>query len=381
VSSPFGQESVHTLVVGASQSGLATGYHLKQRGIDHLIVDGNVRVGDAWRNRWDSLRLFTPGRYDGLPGIPYPGAPDSYPTKDEMADYLESYSGRFELPVRCGVSVDRLSIDGDRFSVYSGNERLSANNVIVATGSSHTPRIPAFSKDLDVKVHQLHSSEYRTASQVDDGPVLVVGAGNSGAEIALDVSPGHETLLSGPEVGKEPTSAGTRPDRLLTPFIWFMASHVLSVDNPIGRKARDHFLYPPRGIPWGRVRQKDLMTAGVERVPRIVGVDSGHPALEDGRILEVSTVVWCTGFEPGFDWIELPIFDEYGWPRHDRGVVATAPGLYFMGLQFQHTLSSALVGGVGRDAAHVVDHIARHEPMAQRSIEQGSPLVPPPPGN
>ena len=263
---------VGTAVIGGSQAGLAVGYHLLRHRLPFVILDDNDRIGDAWRKRWDSLRLFTPGRYDGLPGMPYPGAPSSYPSKDEIADYLEAYARKFELPVRTGVNVEKLSRVGDRFAVISGGHTLVAENVVVAAGAYHNPRIPTFAQELDESIIQLHSKEYRNPSQIQEGGVLVVGAGNSGAEIAIELARDHQTWLSGRDTGQEPTRAGSLADRLITPIIWFMATRVLTVKTPMGRKVRNHFLDPPRGIPLGRVRRKDFAAAGIERVPRMSGI-------------------------------------------------------------------------------------------------------------
>lgn len=352
------ERQVETLVIGGGQAGLAVGYHLAQRGLPFTILDGNERIGDAWRNRWDSLRLFTPARYSGLPGMPFPGSPSSYPTKDEVADYMAAYAGEFRLPVRSGVRVERVSKIGGHFDVMCNDGSLRAENVVIATGASHSPSIPSFASDYDKEIVQFHSSEYRNPSQLREGGVLVVGAGNSGAEIAVELAPHHETWLSGRDPGQEPTSAGSIPDRLFTPFMWFMATRVLNVRNPIGKKVRDRFLDPPRGIPLGRVRRKDIVRGGIERVARTHGVSDGMPLLEDGQVLEVSNVIWCTGFTPGFKWIDLPVTNHNSIPDHERGIVDSCPGLYFVGLQFLSTLSSALLGGVGRDAKHIVAHIA-----------------------
>ena len=345
------------MVIGGSQAGLAVGYHLRQRGVPFVILDENDRIGDGWRRRWDSLRLFTPGRYDGLPGMPFPGSPFSYPTKDQTADYLEAYARKFELPVRTGIRVNRLSKVGDRFEVICSEQRLFAENVVVATGASNNPRIPPFARELDEGIVQLHSKEYRNPSQIQNGGVLVVGAGNSGAEIAIELAPHHQTWLSGRDTGQEPTRAGSLPDHVFTPIMWFMATRVLTVKTPFGRKVRDHFLDPPRGIPLGRVRRKDFAAAGIERVPRMAGVKNSYPVLEDGRVLEVSNVIWCTGFTVNYDWMDLSLPSHYGIPVHDRGIVDSCPGLYLMGLLFLYSLSSSLLGGVGRDAEHIVDHI------------------------
>jgi putative flavoprotein involved in K+ transport len=345
-----------TVVIGGSQAGLAVGYFLKKRHLPFVILDENERIGDAWRKRWDSLRLFTPGRYNGLPGMPCPGLPWAYPTKDEIADYLQAYARRFELPVRTGVKVDRLSKAGGRFEVRWGEHWLFADNVVVATGAFNSPRVPSFAGELNKRIVQLHSKEYSNPSQIQKGAVLVVGAGNSGAEIAMELAPHHRTWLSGPDTGQEPTRAGSHLDHLVTPLMWFAATR-LTVKTALGRKLRDHFVDPPRGIPLGRVRRKDFASAGIERVPRTTSVKNGYPILENGRVLEVSTVIWCTGYAPTYDWIDFSLPKHNGVPIHDRGIVDSCPGLYFIGLLFLYSLSSALVGGVGRDAEHIVDNI------------------------
>ena len=347
-----------TVVIGGGQAGLAVGYHLRQRHLPFVILDDNDRIGDAWRKRWDSLRLFTPGRYDGLPGMRFPGPSSSYPTKDEIAAFLEVYVRAFELPVRTGTRIERLSKIGDRFEVESDEGALWAENVVVATGAYHDPRVPPFARELDDRIVQLHSSEYRNPSQVQEGGVLIVGAGNSGAEVAMELAPHHPTWLSGRDTGQEPTRAGSAADRLFTPVLWFMATRVLTVKTRLGRKVRDRFLDPPRGIPLGRVRRRDFVAAGIERVARMAGVRNGSPVLEDGTVLDVSNVIWCTGFAGRYDWIDLSLPTRNGVPIHDRGIVEACPGLYFVGLPFLYSLSSALVGGVGRDAEHIVDHIA-----------------------
>ena len=351
-----GPERFETVIVGGGQAGLATGYHLARLGRSFVILDAGARVGDPWRGRWDSLRLYTPARYSGLPGWPFPGDPFHYPARDEVADYLEAYAARFELPVCPGIRVDRLSRQGDRFLVTAGDRRFEAANVVVAAGAYHHPRVPGFAAELDPAIRQLHSSAYRRPDRLRDGGVLVVGAGNSGAEIALELSASHPVWLSGRHPGNEPARAGSRFDRVATPAIWFAFSRVLSVDNPVGRRLRPKLL--TAAAPLARVRRRDLAAAGVERVPRTAGTRDGLPLLEDGRVLEVANVVWCTGFRHDFGWIDLPVFDDHGEPRHDRGVVADHPGLYFVGLFFLSSVTSALVGGVGRDAGHVAAKLA-----------------------
>jgi putative flavoprotein involved in K+ transport len=359
-------ERFETVVVGGGQAGLATGYHLARRGRPFVILDAGQRVGDPWRGRWDSLRLFTPAAYSGLPGMGFPAPAWHYPTKDEVADYLEAYAARFQLPVRPGVAVDGLTRRGERYLVTAGERRFEADNVVVASGAYHTPRVPAFAAELDPAILQLHSSGYRRPSQLREGPTLVVGAGNSGAEIALELAGTRRTWLSGRHPGSEPTSAGSRLDRLFTPPFWFLITRVLTVDTRIGHKVRPKLTGV--GTPLARVKPRTLKAAGVERTPRTAGVRDGLPVLEDGRALEVANVVWCTGFRPGFSWIDLPVFEDDGEPRHDHGVVVSAPGLYVVGRFFQTAVASSLVGWVGHDAEYIGDRIAARAPAANPPV-------------
>jgi putative flavoprotein involved in K+ transport len=348
------------VVIGGGQAGLSVGYQLAKRDLPFVILDANERIGDSWRKRWDSLKLFTPARYDGLPGWPFPAPAWSLPTKDEVADYLEAYAARFDLPVRSGVRVDGLSREADRYVVTAGDRRFEAEHVVVASGAYQRPRVPAFAPELDPGIVQLRSSEYRNPSQLREGGVLVVGAGNSGAEIALEVSRSHGVCLSGRHPGSEPTRPGSLADRLITPVIWFVFTHVLTADTPPGRKAAAQLR--SQGLPLARVKPADLLAAGVERIhARTVSARDGLPQLDDGRVLDVTNVIWCTGFVPDFNWIDLPVFAEDGAPVHDRGIVRSEPGLYFVGLFFLYSVASSLVGGVGRDAEHIARHIASRE--------------------
>ena len=353
-----GVEQFDTIVIGGGQAGLSVGYYLKRQGRPFVILDANERIGGSWRTRtWDSLRLFTPARYNGLPGWPFPASGWTYPTARETADYLEAYAERFELPVRLGMKVDRLTKAGDRFVVECAERRFEADSVVVATGFYGTPSVPDFATELDPRIVQMHSSDYRNPSQLRPGGVLLVGAGNSGADIAMDVSQTHTTWLSGPNKGQVPFRIESRLARFLLPLLWFVASHVLTVRTPIGRKVRPHAL--TSGAPRIRVKSDDLRQAGVESVPRTAGVQGGLPALEDGRVLDVANVIWCTGFRHDFDWIDIPVFDGDSAPVHERGV-ASEPGLYFVGLDFLYAFTSENVGGVYRDAKHIAKHIAAH---------------------
>lgn len=348
---------VETLVIGGGQSGLAMGYHLSQRGLPYAIVDANDRIGDAWRNRWDSLRLFTPNRLNGLPGMPFPGYHWGFPSKDQMADYLESYARRFGIHVETGVRVERLSRNGDLFVAASGSRRFEADNVVVAMSSWQQPRVPEFASQLDPSIVQLHVAAYRDPGQLQSGGVLLVGAGNSGAEVAMEVARTHDVWLSGPDTGRIPFRPESVAARILMPFIGRIIFHrVLTTSTPLGRKVRPKMV--STGEPLLRVKPKDLAEAGVERVPRVTGVQHGQPQLEDGRRIDVANVIWCTGFHPGFSWIDLPVIEEGMWePDHHRGVVEKMPGLYFVGLKFLHSVSSEQIHGVGRDADHIADAI------------------------
>ena len=353
-------ERVETVIIGAGQTGLSVGYHLARRRRTFVILDANERVGDNWRHRWDSLRLFTPARFDGLDGMPFPGSKHNFPTKDEMADYLEAYAARFELPVRGGVRVTSVSRHGDRYLVVGNGVRFDADNVVVAMANFQEPKVPAFAADLDPSIRQMHSSAYRNLGQLRPGGVLVVGAGNSGAEIAIElVRAGHQTWLSGKDVGAVPFAFGSVLGRnVILPVVARVVFHrVLTLDTPVGRRVRPKALH--HAAPLIRTKPNDLAKAGVRRVGRTTGVVAGSPVVEGGQIMDVANVIWCTGYHGGFSWIELPVFDADGEPRQDRGVVRGEPGLYFVGLHWLYAMSSTMIHGVGRDADYVADVIAR----------------------
>ena len=349
--------SVETLVIGGGQAGLAVGYHLAKRDLDFLIVDAHQRLGDTWRSRWDSLRLFTPARYDGLPGMPFPGSPGAFPSKDQMADYLEAYAARFALPVQTGVRVERLARRGSRFVAEAGECSFEADQVVVAMSNWQKPFVPSFAVEVRPDIVQVHAGQYRNPTQLKPGRVLVVGAGNSGAEIALELSRTHPTWLAGPDTGSIPFDIdGVASRLLLSRLVLRVFFHrVVTLDTPIGRKVRPKVL--SHGMPTIRVKPKHLSRAGVERVGRVIGVRDGLPLLEDERVLDVDNVVWCTGFRHGFDWIDLPVLGETE-PLHERGVVQSEPGLYFVGLMFLYAASSAQIHGVGRDAERIANRVA-----------------------
>lgn len=353
---------VRTIVVGAGQAGLATGYHLAQRGEEFVILDANARVGDGWRRRWDSLRLFTPARYSGLPGLAHPN-PGTFLGKDDVADYLERYAERFALPVRHGVTVTMLAradeaADGFQMSTSAGE--FTAENVVVASGATRVPAVPGFAAGLDAGIRQLHSDEYRNPASVADGPVLVVGAGTSGAEIALELA---RELAHGPAQSHPVFLAGRPtphiPDavfRLAGGLYWAFVNGVLTRAMPIGRKIAQGF--HSRGAPLIRISMKQVTDAGVTLLPRITGVTDGLPVASGAVVPRPATVIWATGYRPGLDWIAGLPLDEHGLPDAPRGVVGSMPGLYFVGMPFQYGLTSQLLGGVGRDAEFVAERIA-----------------------
>jgi putative flavoprotein involved in K+ transport len=352
-------ETVDVVVIGAGQAGLSVGYHLAKRGVRFVILDANERVGDQWRRRWDSLRLFTPARYDGLAGMPFPAPPSSFPTKDQMADYLEAYAAKFDLPIRSGTRVDRLYKRGDRYVVRAGRHEIEAGHVVVAMANFQKRRVPAFAADLRPDIVQIHSSEYKNPDQLREGGVLVVGAGNSGAEIAMDLSGGHSVWLAGRDTGEVPFKINGLAARLVLWRIIFrvLFHRLLTIRTPMGRRMRMKTL--SHGAPLIRQKQSDLRAAGIERAPRIAGVRDGLPLLDDGRVLDVTNVVWCTGFHPGFSWIDLPLsFEENGAPKNEGGLVEGEPGLYFVGLHFLYAFSSVMIHGVGSDAARIAKTIA-----------------------
>ncbi len=353
-----GREHFDAVVIGAGQAGLSAGYHLARQGVNFVILEAGKRIGEPWRNRWDSLRLFTPARFDGLDGMPFPADGDYLPTKDEMADYLESYAARFSLPVRFNMKVRRLYRDGDLFVISAGEKEITADQVVVAAASYQNPKVPEFAKELDPRINQLHSGAYRNPSQMRDGDVLLAGAGNSGAEIAMDLASKHKVWLSGRDVGHIPFRIdGFLGRKILARLVLRgIFHHVLTTRTPIGRKVKPHIV--SHGGPLIRQRPTELKKAGILRVSRVAGVKNGLPCLEDGRTLDVANIVWCTGFHPGLSWIELPIFGEDGRPRQNLGAATDQPGLYFVGLHFLYSMSSTMIHGVGRDAQRIAGLVA-----------------------
>jgi putative flavoprotein involved in K+ transport len=369
-----GPDRVQVVVIGGGQAGLSVGYCLRQQGLSFVILEANARIGDSWRKRWNSLRLFTPAKYDGLVGLPFPAPPHSFPTKDEMADYLESYARRFDLPVHTNIRVDRLWRDCASYIVDAGDRRWIADHVVIAMATYQAPRVPDFAGALDPGIRQLHSSEYKTPSQLRPGGVLVVGAANSGADIALEVARSHSTWLAGRDPGHIPFRIESRAARFILPVLFRLIFHrILTVKTPLGRRARPSVI--SKGGVLIRVKPEDLAAAHVERTVRVTGVTGGKPVLADGRVLDVANVIWCTGYHAGLSWVDLPqpIVDADGEPLHEGGVVRGEPGLYFVGLHFLYAFSSTMIHGVGRDAQRIAGTIDARVRQAARMSRSGAP--------
>lgn len=367
----MGHERFDTVVIGGGQAGLTTGYYLKKAGRDFVILDASERVGDAWRNRWDSLRLFTPARFDGLPGMKFPASGSTFPTKDEMADFLATYAKAFDLPVRNGIRVERLSRPGDRYVIRAGDDVYEADNVVVAMGRYQAPKTPPFASELAPEIRQLHSSEYRNLGQLQDGPALVVGLGNSGADIGLEVAKDRPTFIAGKEFAVIPFRIETFVARnLLLRIVRFVGHRVLTIRTPIGRKAKPILL--TKAAPLIRVKPKDLVAAGAERVGRIVGVKGGLPITDDGQVLDIDNIIWCTGYRPGLPWLDLPVIGEHGIPEQRAGISQDHPGLYFVGMEFEYSQTSETITGMPRDARRVVKHLTRTRPAGSRSVRTGA---------
>jgi putative flavoprotein involved in K+ transport len=291
-------ERFDTIVIGAGQAGLAVGHYLAKRDADFVILSDESRIGDNWRRRWDSLRLFTPAKYSGLPGMPFPAPPSHLPDKDEVADYLEQYAQRLELPVRLNARAESLTRSGDRWIVRSGGALLEANDVVVATGAFQRPHLPSIASRLSSGIRQPHSSEYRTPLSLPEGPVLVVGAGNSGAQIALELSRFRKVWLAGRDTGHLPRRLLGRD---LFDWIWPVITRA-TADTRLGRRMRER---THRGDALIGIPERTIVEAGIQRVGRVEEERAGLP-VAGGAVLEPAAIVWCTGFEPDFGWIDVP---------------------------------------------------------------------------
>jgi len=345
------------VVIGAGQAGLAIGYFLARQGPRFLIVDAADSVGSVWRGRWDSLLLFTPRRYDSLPGLAFPGDSDGYPTRDEAVAYLEVYAKTFDLPIELNSVVRKLAAENGTYFLEVDDQTITADQVVVATGPFQTPNVPTISGDLAPEVFQAHSTDYRRPDDVPKGRILVVGGGNTGFQIAKELSETHEVLLA---IGSRQTPL---PQRILgRDLFWWLTKTGLirkTVDSRIGRRAqhRDTLIGSS---------SRELKRYGVELKPRLVGMHERTARFVDGTELGVDGVIWATGYRADYSWIDLPVFDADGRVRHKRGAT-DFPGLYFLGLTWQHTRGSALLGWVKEDAEFVAEQISQRSKAQTRA--------------
>lgn len=347
------------LIIGAGQAGLAMAYHLQREGMGCTLVDAHASIGASWRKRWDSLRLFSPARYSRLPGLDFPCDPMHLPTKDEAADYLAEYARRFGFQVRLNTRVRELTGGQEGYALQvSGPEgspsMLHASTVIIATGAFGTPWIPPFEPTPSATLVQLHAADYHCPSDLPAGSTLVVGTGASGTYIAAELSATRKVYLSGPETSH-------MPRRFLGKDIywWLYTTGAMRIkrDSWLGRK----FLLANMGADGliGKSLKEMVQEHGLMRCGMVAGFQDGLPVFEDGSSVEdIRSIVWATGYRNDYSWIHLPIFDLQGQPVHKRGIVAEAPGLYFIGLKFQHQGHSSNLGGVAEDAAYLARHIS-----------------------
>ena len=342
-------------VIGAGQAGLTMGYYLTQQGRRFVILERSDSVASAWRERWESLTLFTPRRYSGLPALPFPGDPDGYPTRDEVITYLENYAARFELPIDFSGNVRGLAREDDRFVLQIDERTLTADQIVVATGPFQTASIPTLAGGLDPDVWQAHSTGYQRPGDVPEGTVLVVGGGNTGFQIAKELSARHKVILS----------IGTRqkplPQRVAgRDLFWWLTNTGLirtTVESRLGKRLKD------RDTLIGSSPRKLERRYGVELKPRAFSASGRTIRFEDGSEVEANAVIWATGYRPDYSWIDLPIFDENGRLRHHRGVTEV-PGLCVLGITWQWTRGSALIGWVKEDAEFIAEQLAAYRERA-----------------
>ena len=357
-------QPLDAVIIGARQAGLAMAWHLAQQNLRFVVLDAAAELGHTWRSRWDSLRLFSPAQYDALPGMPFPATADSYPTKEQVADYVQAYAARFDFPVRLNARVTELRRVGEEFDIRTADSAFRARQVVVATGPFHTPFVPPTARNLDASVTQLHSADYRNAQALPDGAVLVVGGGNSGLQIAQELATTRRVDVA--MADKPPIL----PQRLLGKdlFWWLTRLGFMQVNTGtrLGQRVQ------ARGELVIGTSRRRLAQAGVILHPGVVEA-SGHTVrFADGHSLDVGVVIWATGYRSDYSWLQVPDVIHDGRVSHRRGVT-DVPGLYFLGLSWQHTRGSALLGFVGSDAAYLADHVASYRAAATPRAADAAP--------
>jgi putative flavoprotein involved in K+ transport len=355
-----GDRALDVLVVGGSQAGLAMAWHLARQGLRYAVLEAGPEIGHAWRSRWDSLTLFTPAQYDALPGRPFPAPADTYPTKDPVAGYLQAYASALEVPVRLNARVTSLSRTEEGFEARTADQVFRAGQVVVTTGPFQTPFVPPAAQGLDESVTQLHSAGYRNPQALPEGPVLVVGGGNSGFQIAEEIAAaGRRVDLS------IATKLPVLPQRLAGKDLFWWLTHLglmrVTTESRLGRRMSS------REFVIGSSRRR-LQAKGVRFRPRLTGTGARTAHFADGSTLDTGVVIWATGYRPDHSWIQIPGVARDGQIAHQRGVTGV-PGLYFLGLSWQHTSGSALLGFVGDDAAYLAGCVAAR----RRASDAASP--------
>ena len=362
-----GEELLDVVVVGGSQAGLAMAWHLANEGLRFVVLEAGPEIGHSWRSRWDSLTLFTPTQYDALPGMPFPGPPDSYPTKDPVAGYLQAYAAAFDVPVRLNARVTDLIRAAEGFQIRAGDGVFRARQVVAATGPFQVLFVPPAAQRLDDSVTQLHSAGYRNPRALPAGPVLVVGGGNSGFQIAEELAATRPVDLS------IATRAPMLPQRLggKDLFWWLTRLGLMRVtaESRLGRRLRTR---PDFIIGSSRRR---LKAAGVRFRPAVVSTEGRTVRFADGSRLDAGIVIWATGYRPDYSWIHIPDVVRDGQVIHRRGVT-DVPGLYFLGLPWQHTRGSALLGFVHEDAAYLAGLITSHARATTAAASRPAPQRP-----
>lgn len=339
-----------TVVIGAGQAGLSIGYYLKQSDQKFVLIDKGNEVGESWKLRYDSLVLFTPRLYSSLPGMILDGDEQGFPTKDEMVNYLEKYVATYDIPIHFNNEVVEITKVNDDFLIKTTNDEYQAKNIVIATGPFQTPMIPTCSNNISSQIKQLHSSQYKNPNQLAAGNVLVVGGGNSGAQIAVELSKEKDTYLS---ISKKlkylPLSIGTK-----SIFWWFDKLGILKANHTsvFGK------LLQQSGDPiFGFELKKAIKNKEVKMKRRVIGGEQNQVIFEDSSTLEVSNIIWATGFQTNFPWLKIDgVLNTEGKVIHQRGVI-NVNGLYFIGLPWQYRRGSALLQGVGYDAEYIVKHI------------------------